>query len=112
MTSASPTAASAAAIAIEKIATITPMGDCGCGLKRQNAMKFRFAAASIISIPIRMKMAWRRLSTANRPMENNVAETIRKSWRVGVIGAVRLLVAASPLFLHDQDEGADQRGGQ
>ena len=31
MTKASPTAASAAAMAMEKIATITPVGDCGGG---------------------------------------------------------------------------------
>src|SRR5438067_11624907 len=48
-------------------------------------MKFKFAAASIISMPIRMKIAWRRLSAASKPMENTAAETIRKSWRVGLI---------------------------
>ena len=57
MTNASPTAASAAAMAIEKIAIITPVGWCGSGLKRQNAIKFKFAAASIISMPIKMKIA-------------------------------------------------------
>ena len=57
MTIARPTAASAAEIAMEKIAIITPVGGCGGGAKRQNAMKFKFAAASIISIPIRMKIA-------------------------------------------------------
>ena len=66
MTNASPTAASAAAIAMEKMATITPVGGCGCGAKRQNAMKFRFAAASIISMPMRMKIACRRLSAASK----------------------------------------------
>src|SRR2546430_15502601 len=88
MTKASPTAASAAAMAIEKIATITPVGRCGSGLKRQNAMKFRFAAATIISIPIKMKIAWRRLSAASKPIENNAAEMMRKSWRVGVIAVL------------------------
>jgi len=39
----------------KKIATITPVGCCGSGLKRQNAMKFKFAAASINSMPIKMK---------------------------------------------------------
>ena len=29
----------------------------GCGPNLQNAMKFRFAAASIISMPIKMKIA-------------------------------------------------------
>ena len=31
MTSAKPTAASAAAMAMEKIANMTPVGGCGCG---------------------------------------------------------------------------------
>ena len=78
MTNASPTAASAAAIAIEKIAIITPMGDCGCGLKRQKATKFKLAAANIISMPMRMKIACRRLSAASSPMENKAVETTRK----------------------------------
>src|SRR6266436_5597196 len=88
MTNASPTAASAAAIAIEKIATMTPMGGFGCGLKRQNATKFKFAAASIISMPIKMKMAWRRLSAASSPIEKSAAEIVRKSVSVGVIGSL------------------------
>jgi hypothetical protein len=44
-------------MAMEKIAIITPVGGCGGGAKRQNAIKFKFAAASIISIPIRIKIA-------------------------------------------------------
>src|SRR6266404_1126078 len=88
MTKARPTAASAAAIAMEKIATMTPVGCCGSEPKRQKATKFRLAAASIISMPIRMKMAWRRLSAAMRPMLNNAAEMMRKSWRVGVMSEV------------------------
>src|SRR5207248_4543025 len=86
MTSASPTAASAAAIAMEKIATITPVGCAGSGLKRQKATKFMFAAASISSIPIRMKIAWRRLSAASKPMQNKAADKTRKMVSVGVIG--------------------------
>src|SRR6202011_2680283 len=69
-------------MAMEKIATITPVGCCGCGLKRQKATKFRLAAASIISMPIKIKMAWRRLSAASSPMQNSAAETMRKSSRV------------------------------
>jgi hypothetical protein len=65
-------------MAIEKIAIITPIGGCDCGPNRQNAIKLRFAAANIISIPIRMKMAWRRLKAASRPAENRPADTIRK----------------------------------
>jgi hypothetical protein len=64
---------------------MTPMGGCGCGLKRQNATKFKFAAASIISMPIKMKMAWRRLSAASSPIEKSAAETVRKSVSVGVM---------------------------
>src|SRR5262252_847910 len=85
MTIARPTAASAAEIAMEKIAIITPVEGCGGGAKCQNAMKFKFAAASIISMPIRMKMAWRRLRAASKPIENNAAETMRKLWSTGVI---------------------------
>src|SRR5437588_1479030 len=96
MTSARPTAASAAAMAMAKIAIITPVGSCGSGLKRQNAMKFKFAAASIISMPIKIKMAWRRLKAASNPMQNRAADTMRKSWSVRVmarrigLGSVRV----------------------
>src|SRR6185437_13545200 len=85
MTIARPTAASAAEMAIEKIAIITPVDGCGGGAKRQNAMKFKFAAASIISIPIRIKIACLRLNAASRPMENRAADTIRNSCSVGVM---------------------------
>ena len=78
MTIARPTAASAAAIAIEKMATITPIGCEAGGLNRQNAMKLMFAAASIISIPIKMKIACRRLSAARSPTQNNADEITRK----------------------------------
>ena len=44
-------------MAMEKIATNTPVGDCGCGPKRQKAIKFKFAAASINSMPIKIKIA-------------------------------------------------------
>src|SRR3981189_1591170 len=90
MTNASPTAASAAAIAMEKIATMTPMGGRGCELKRQKATKFKFAAASIISMPIRMKIACRRLSAASNPMEKSAAEIVRKSVSVGVMASQEL----------------------
>src|SRR6266550_3215828 len=85
MTNARPTAASAAAMAMEKIAIITPVGWCDSGLKRQNAMKFKFAAASIISMPIKIKMAWLRLKAASNPMQNSAADTMRKIWSVGVM---------------------------
>src|SRR4029077_17149985 len=78
MTMARPTAASAAAMAMAKIATIMPVGCAGCGANRQNAMKLMFAAASIISIPIKMKMACRRLSAASNPMQKSAAETMSK----------------------------------
>src|SRR5437588_5152584 len=85
MTIARPTAASAAAIAIAKIATMTPVGCEGGGANRQNAMKLMFAAVSIISIPIKMKMAWRRLSAASSPMQKRAAEIMRNNWSVVVI---------------------------
>src|SRR4029453_15437743 len=106
MTNARPTAASAAAMAIEKIATITPVGWCGSGLNRQNAMKFMFAAASIISMPIKMKMAWRRLSAASKPMQKSAADTMRTIWSVSV------MAESLRLFLHHKNERADQRGGK
>src|SRR5207248_2989732 len=157
MTSASPTAASAAAIAMEKIATITPVGCAGSGLKRQKATKFMFAAASISSIPIRMKMAWRRLSAASKPMENKAADKTRKMVSVGVMRGERTrlacwfrrpaetsfvpvsgagrssqvrgracqhasrvrspdeelrVVRSSPFFLRDENQRADERGGE
>src|SRR4029077_19478428 len=85
MTRARPTAASPAAITRKKNATNTPVGDCGCGPKRQKAMKFKLAAASISSMPIKMKIACRRLRAASRPVEKSAVESMRKSWRVGVI---------------------------
>src|SRR2546423_7351009 len=148
MTSASPTAASAAAIAMEKMATMTPVGFGEAGPNRQNAMKFRFAAASISSIPMRMKIACLRLSAASNPIENSAAETTRQSWSVGVIGLGSARVSragfgalaetrfgssrsrgrdrqharartlprkesrSSSLFLHHQNERADERRGQ
>src|SRR6266498_318576 len=114
MTSARPTAASAAAIAMEKIAIITPVGWCGSRLKRQNAMKFKFAAASIISMPIKMKMAWRRLKAASSPMQNSAVDTMRKSWSVSVMARAlpRRGFRASPLFLHHENKRADQCGGE
>src|ERR1044071_8191404 len=81
-------------MAMEKIAIITPVGGCGGGAKRQNAMKFKLAAASIISIPIRMKIACRRLNAASRPMENSAADTIRNAWSVVVIASQRILGSA------------------
>ncbi len=46
-------------MAMEKIATITPVSGCGGVAKRQKATKLMFAAASISSIPMRMNFAWR-----------------------------------------------------
>src|SRR4051794_16835451 len=112
MTRARPTAASAAAMAIEKMATITPVGFCGSGPKRQKATKFRFAAANIISMPIKMKMACRRLRAASKPMENKAAEMMRTSCRVTLINSRPERGNASPLFLHHENESADQRRGE
>src|SRR4029077_14660546 len=89
---------------MEKIAIITPVGGCGGGAKRQNAIKFKFAAASIISMPIRMKIASRRLNAASKPRENRAAETMRTSCSVGVmmryiwrLGSARLWCAGHRL---------------
>jgi hypothetical protein len=53
-------------------------------------MKFRFAAASIISMPIKMKMAWRRLRAASKPMQKSAADTMRTIWSVRVMACPRL----------------------
>src|SRR5207302_9796290 len=102
-------------MAMAKRAIITPMGCFGGGLKRQNAIKFRFAAANIISMPMRMKIAWRRLSAASKPIENSAAETMRKTWRVGImmrqigdLESARLRRAGSSLLLlQHENKSAD-----
>src|SRR5688572_24007787 len=73
MMSARPTAASAAATPIEKITNMIPVSASGCSLKRQNAMKFRFAALSISSMPMSTMMALRRVNAPARPMLKSMA---------------------------------------
>src|SRR6266496_2649507 len=68
MMSASPTAASAAAMAMENTTNITPRSASGFGPNRQKAMKFRFAALSISSMPTSTRIALRRVSAPARPM--------------------------------------------
>src|SRR5450759_5490726 len=77
MMSAKPTAASAAATPIEKITNMIPVSASGCSPKRQNAMKFRFAALSMSSMPMSTMMALRRVSAPARPMANRNAERMR-----------------------------------
>ena len=57
-----------AAMAMENTANIRPVIVSGFSLKRQKAMKFRFAALSMSSMPIRTRMALRRVSAPARPM--------------------------------------------
>jgi hypothetical protein len=54
---------------MEKSANMTPVKAEGSGPKRQKAMKFMLAALSISSIPIRTRIALRRIKTPARPME-------------------------------------------
>src|SRR6185369_4449526 len=84
MIKARPTAASAAATPIEKITNRIPVSASGCSLKRQNAMKFKFAALSMSSMPISTMMALRRVSAPARPTAKSMAE----SRRYGVSGVM------------------------
>src|ERR1017187_8125165 len=79
MISAKPTAASAAATPIEKITNMIPVNVSGGSLKRQNAMKFRFAALSMSSMPMSTMMALRRVSAPARPMAKRNAERMREA---------------------------------
>src|ERR1035441_3431267 len=79
MMSARPTAASAPAIAMEKSTKIKPVSASGCGPKRQKAIKFRFAAFSIISMPMRTRMACRRVTAPAKPMAKRKAEMRRQA---------------------------------
>ena len=79
MTSARPTAASAAATAIEKMTKITPVAGAGEAPYRQNAMKFKFAAFSINSIPSRTRMVLLRDSAPISPTQNSALENKRQS---------------------------------
>src|SRR5215469_5081715 len=79
MINASPTAASAAATPIENSANITPVKASGFGPYLQNAIKFKFAAFSINSIPTSTRIAFRRVSAPANPTENSSAEISRHS---------------------------------
>ena len=70
-------AASAAAMPIEKITNMIPVSASGCSLKRQNAMKFKFAALSMSSMPMSTMMALRRVNAPARPMAKSMAERRR-----------------------------------
>ena len=129
---ARPTAASAAATAIEKIANRMPTRSDGFSENRQKVMKFRFAAPSINSIPMRIMIEFERESTAARPKANRIAEMARRIWSVMVLlwhghlaharfprvdlthgqDAHATKMFASWLFvLHGNDRGPDERGG-
>src|ERR1041385_6970044 len=136
MMSARPTAASAAATPIEKITNRIPVSASGCSLKRQNAMKFRFAALSMSSMPMRTMMALRRVNAPARPMLNNIADKIKypasgvmrggrgESEKVGkgecspapfLSFSLSIWFGPSfgfPLVSHRDDDCANERGGQ
>ena len=77
-TSASPSAASVAAIAMVNKVNSGPCISSGFGLKCQNAIRFKLAAFSIISRQINMMMICRRVSAPTKPIEKRMAERIRK----------------------------------
>src|ERR1017187_4047333 len=79
MMSARPTAASAPAIAMEKRTKIKPVSASGCGPKRQKAIRFRFAAFSISSMPMSTRMACRRVTAPAKPMAKRKAEISRQA---------------------------------
>src|SRR5262245_27970766 len=95
---------------IEKITNMMPVSASGCSLNRQNAMKFRFAAFNISSIPMSTMIALRRVNAPASPMPNSSVERTRYAasgvmWRSSGI--------SFPLLLsHRNDHRADQRSGQ
>src|SRR5689334_22768768 len=142
MMSARPTAASAAATPMEKITNRMPVNTSGCSLKRQNAMKFRFAALSMSSMPMSTMMALRRVNAPARPMAKIMAESRRYAasgvmlssalkvgkWESGKVGETgdgsshfptlspahfQLSLSFGFSFVsHRDDHCADERGGQ
>jgi hypothetical protein len=62
---------------MEKSANMAPVNAAGAGPYLQNAIKFRFAALSISSIPIRTRIALRRINTPARPMEKRSEDKSR-----------------------------------
>jgi hypothetical protein len=59
---------------MEKSANMIPVKAEGAGPYLQNAMKFKLAALSISSIPIRTRIALRRIKAPARPMEKRSDE--------------------------------------
>jgi hypothetical protein len=73
---AKPTAASAAATTIMKIAKTCPVSNSGT-IYREKATIAIFTALSIISIDIRITMALRLARAPYSPIENRMADNIR-----------------------------------
>src|SRR3972149_89400 len=74
MTSASPTAPAATVMQIVNTVKTIPVGS---PLKRAKATRLMFTALSISSMPSRIPMVFRRVTTPNRPMAKTVAASGR-----------------------------------
>src|SRR5512142_2016274 len=94
MTTASPTAASAAATAMTKNAIACP---CTEPVWRANARKVRFAALSISSTDIITMRAFRLRRTPESPIVKRTAASQRYQWR-----------AMSDPLLRDDDRAHDR----
>ena len=75
MIKAKATAVSAAASTITKMLAVAPVSWLGSA--RLKATKFRLAALSINSIPIRVSMALRLVTTTVRPKANRIIPVMR-----------------------------------
>src|SRR3954465_13966173 len=73
MTIASPTQASAAAMAMMKIGARWPVNEASPASVREKPMKLRLTALSISSTPISRKKMFRRVSVVAMPSANSVA---------------------------------------
>src|ERR1700728_2382063 len=86
--SASPTAASAAATAMEKIPKIIPVDTpLVCGPKRQKATKLRLAAFNISSMPTSTRMVFLRVNAPARPTANNIEDTSKHAAKPVIAGS-------------------------
>ena len=79
---ARPTAASAAATAMEKMTKRIPERSEGFAENRQKARKLRLAAPSMSSMPMRIMMAFDRERAAASPNAKRTAEMERRTERV------------------------------
>src|SRR5713226_2615988 len=100
----SPTAASAAASVMMKMANTCPSAD---PTSRENATRLMFTAFSISSIDIKIMITFRRVTTPIAPIVNSTMPS-HKYWLIGIIA-----LTASSYFLfghhHRADHGHEQQ---